>query len=179
MELQQQLFKTLLFMTICMVTGIFLQYGLALLILAINLVFFIELFLRNSNRNKRLVMWCVSQGAVLSTVIIVYFLSLKEQMAVGFSGGGTFSYLTNAYWNGSWRNLLNFALTNLQGLLGFSYPGIVFIITAVIGLLAVLWLKPNRTAFLLFLVPTILTLIGAMLRLYPFLGSRQDMSSYR
>ena len=68
--------NNLVFMTLSMIFGVFLQYGLALLIIALNIVCVIELLSAKDNRKLLFLEWVISQFIVLCAVVLVYFLSL-------------------------------------------------------------------------------------------------------
>jgi uncharacterized membrane protein len=171
MLLQHPTKKNLALMTAAMVIGIFLQYGLALLIIALNLVFFIALWSVKAGRKSILLRWFVSQLIVFCAVIAVYFLSLKQQMQVGFGA----SYLSKGYWTGGLKALLNLADSNTSAIFTFAFPGIVFLTLTVLGLILSLQAKKRYLTFMLFFFPLLLTFIAALAKLYPYLGLRQDI----
>ena len=162
-------------MTVAMVIGIFLQYGLALLIIALDMVCVIVFLCDKENRRLLLLRWGISQFIVLCAVIAVYFLSLRQQMTVGFGATSKIVYLSDAYWNGSIRSLLNFAISNMRNILDFTFSGELFIFVVVIGLIFILRDRNNYIALLMFAFPTILTFVLACARLYPYQGARQDI----
>ena len=82
-------------MVVVMGLGIFLQYGLALLVAALDLIWVALLWSPRSGRRLRLISWGSAQIVLLCIVVAVYCLSLKEQMKVGFGTGprsGSVSY---------------------------------------------------------------------------------------
>jgi hypothetical protein len=103
--------------------------------------------------------------------VAVYFLSLKEQMTVGFGSG----YLVDAYWNGSIKSILTLALSNTREIFNFAFPGIGFLFFAVLGFIAALKTKHTHIALMMFVFPMALTFVAALGKLYPYQGSRQDM----
>jgi len=68
---------------IVIVLGLFTQYGLALINLALNGFFFIHLLQNWSNRKKLLPPWITIQFVALIAVFMVYQLSLKGQFQPG------------------------------------------------------------------------------------------------
>lgn len=158
-----------IFLTIVMVISIFLQYGLALLIIALNIVFFIE-YLSKKDKHK-LFMWIASQLIVFCAVIIVYLVSLKQQMVI--SPGK--SYLSSAYWDGTINSLLGFAVSGTQGIINFTFPGTMFIFVTIIGIFSSIATKQGRIALMLLIFPILVTFVAACAKLYPYLGIRQDI----
>jgi uncharacterized membrane protein len=174
-QLRHPTWKNLAFMTFAMVTGIFLQYGLALLIFAMNLVSFIELFPTKANRKLWLLKWGISQLFVLCAIIVVCYLSLGQQMTIGFGATGTNMYLTGSYWNGSLISLFRLAVSNTYNIFIFTFPSGIFLFIAGVGLIFTLRDRNSHTAMIMFAFPTILTFIMAFAKLYPYQGARQDM----
>lgn len=168
-QLREPSWRNLIYLTTIMVLSIFLQYGLALLIIALNIVFVVDYF---SDKDKhKLFKWIASQSIVLCAVLVVYFVSLSKQMVL--SPGKV--YLSSAYWDGSLKSLWNLAVNGTQSILNFAFPGIMFVFTFVIGLISALMTKQGRIAFMIFIFPMVLTFAAACARLYPFLGARQDI----
>lgn len=165
------------FMTLAMMIGIFLQYGLALLIIALNLVCVVELLSNKANRKDLLLRWSVAQVVCLCAVVAIYSLSLRQQMRVGFGATSTISYLSRGYWDGgSLRSLLSLAITNTLNIFDFTVPGGYFTYFIVgVGFISVLQDRNRYIALMMFVFPVILTFIVASARLYPYLGARQDM----
>lgn len=121
----------------------------------------------------KLLKWVISQILVLCAVIIVYLISLKQQMVVGFGATSTSNYLANGYWDGSIKSLLNFIISGTQGIIDFSFPGIMFLFSVTVGFFAALGDRRNRTIVMMFLLPMVLTLLAAIAKLYPYMGFRQ------
>ena len=162
-------------MTCAMALGIFLQYGLAMLVIALNLVYAIHLLSTVDDRKSRLIRWATSQIIVFGAVVAVYFLSLQQQMVIGFGASPTMNYLSGAYWNGSVISLLQLAVLNTLAVFAFTFPDPFLLFMVAVGFVLILRDNRSRTALELFAVPFVLTFVAASARLYPYLGDRQDM----
>lgn len=157
-------------LTLTWVLAIFLQYGLALLIIGLNFVFIFDLIGR-TNQKRRLITWAISQIFVLSAAILVFQLSLKAQMQPG--GFGATTYLEQAYWSGSLISLPKFAIENSVDIFHFAYPGTLFLFCLCLGLFVALREPNTRKIALMFILPTAITFLAAIARLYPYHGDRQ------
>jgi len=82
--LRERKWSSLIFLVLTWVTGIFLQYGLAILILALNMVFVINWFFSKDQKVISLAKWALVQFIILGATAVVYQLSLKNQMSFGF-----------------------------------------------------------------------------------------------
>jgi uncharacterized membrane protein len=166
--------KNWVLMTLSMVIGVFLQYGLALMIIALNLVCAIMILSNKHNRKSLLIRWSLAQFIVLSAVIVLYYVSLNKQFRVGLGATATSSFLSGDYWNGSFRSLFGFVVSNTHNIFDFTFPGYVFLFLGLIGFIFVM-LKKNVIAIMMFASPIILTFILSLTKLYPYNGDRHDM----
>lgn len=159
-------------LTIAAVLGVFVQYGLALLILALNVVFAIELRAASA-RTRRVAWWSLAQAAVLAAAWVVYDQTLKHQLRPGGFGA---SYLEQGYWDGTAASLLRLTLGNTFELFGFAHPTVPIIqCLVVLGIVGLWKAAEGRRAILLLITPILVTIGAACLRLYPYLGGRQSM----
>jgi Dolichyl-phosphate-mannose-protein mannosyltransferase len=163
-------------MTIAMIVGVFTQYGLALLVASLNLVFVCELGYSTQRRILAL-KWIASQILVLSAAVAVFQLSLKQQfVAGGFGASSVSNYLASGYWNSELRSLPKFALTNTIGLIDFAFPAApLFLLLVLVGFVSCIRDPSGRRPLLILATPLLLTLVAACVRLYPYLGGRQDI----
>jgi uncharacterized membrane protein len=152
--------------------SMFVQYGLALLMLALNLVFAIELR-EAGQRARRIALWALAQTAGLAAAWVVYDQTLRHQLRPG--GFGAF-YLGQGYWDGSLPSLVRLAVGNTFEVFAFAHPAVpVLQVLVVLGVVRC-WRTPDgRRAILLLATPVLVTLGAACLRLYPYLGARQSM----
>jgi hypothetical protein len=172
-QIRNPSWRNLTLMTLSMVLGIFLQYGLALLIISLNFIFVIELV--SAKDNRKLLGWTVSQLIVLCAVVAVYYLSLKQQFRFGFETSPTTTFLLDAYWNGSIKSIFSLVFYNTNNIFDFTFHGLMFLFVVVIGFIAALIKKHNRIALLMLIFPMALTFLAACARLYPYQGIRQDI----
>lgn len=159
-------------LTAAIVLAIFVQYGLALLVLALNVIFALELWAAGE-RTRRLGGWTAAQLVALAAAWRVYDQTLRHQLRPGGFGA---DYLAAGYWDGSLRSLMRLTLGNTFELFGFAYPSVPLLQALVVMGAIALWRTPaGRRAVLLLVVPVLVTLAAAGLRLYPYLGARQSM----
>ena len=159
------------FFSLILVTGVFTQYGLSLLMFALNLVFLLTLCQRHDWKSLVL-KWSMIQFFVLCSVLVVYQIALKYQMRVGYEEGT----LGNAYWKGSWASLPIWAVKNSANLVDFAFPAKrVFLFAFVALFLLAAKYRPGVKIFSLFLTPVLVVLAAACARLYPYYGIRQDI----
>ena len=164
-----------------MAVGIFLQYGLVLLILGLDAVFLVVVITAKRSTGRRWGGWIAVQAAILVAGLAVYLLALRGQWAPGF-GGGAGKYLVGTYGAGSAGSVVRLAAANTLDLLSFAFPGrfsfLVLGLLFLIGLLASA-LESRRTGdygpLTYLLVPVLLALAAASFKLYPYGGIRQDM----
>jgi uncharacterized membrane protein len=71
-QLRRPTWSNWLLMTLAMVVGIFLQYGLAMLVIALNLVCAIELWYAKGARKSLIIRWSAAQIIVLGAVALCH-----------------------------------------------------------------------------------------------------------
>lgn len=155
------------------------QYGLAILIVAINTVFLL-LSWRFEKVRRSLGLWGVAQIAVAVFIFVVYETSLKSQLTLE---RGSY-YLSHGYWNGSLWNLFQLATLNTRGIFEFAFPGKLFAVLCLYALMTYFVMSSgeckggpsNKLTFLFcFLLPFIITFVLSLGGLYPYLGGRQTI----
>lgn len=164
--------STWIALTVLSMLSLFVQYGLALLVLALNLVFVIEL--RHADqRARRIALWAAAQAAALAAAWVVYDQTLRHQLRPGGFGA---SYLGQGYWDGTLPSLLRLTAGSTFELFAFTHPAVPILqILVVLGIVR-FWRTPQgRQAILLVVTPVAVTLGAACLRLYPYLGGRHSM----
>ena len=166
--------KWLVYFTLTSLIGILTQYGLALLLLAVNIVFIINWSI--SNRQKMMILkWAIAQLLLLATVWFVYETTLKHQLIVG--GFGSF-YLSDGYWStgeGVLAGIPSFFFNNTIQILEYMYPIWIPLWGALIlaGVVFSNKTKELKTVLWVFFVALIATFIGGVFRLYPYVANRQ------
>ncbi len=161
-------------LTLLWVVAIFTQYGLVVLIGALNLVFLIEWILAPRDQKPDILKWGLTQIIGVVALIIVYGVALREQMSVEFGIG----YLADGYWDGTVASLRQVAIGNTNKLIyaAFSIPNKLrypFLALLGLGTLGAFLDQKRRLFFLLLLAPMGVVFGLALLRLYPYNGSRQ------
>jgi hypothetical protein len=164
-------------MTVLFAASVFVQYGLAILIAALNVVFVIDWYFgERRNRLGRVFQWNISQVVVVGAVIVVYTVSLSRQMKIGFGATSTTNYLANAYWDGMFKTLGQFLVSNTIDQFAFVFPmAEMAMILIGMGVLYAAQSRTGRTALMMLLAPVGLTMIAALARLYPYRGGKQDI----
>jgi hypothetical protein len=153
--------------------GVFAQYGLALLLLALNVVFVVELR-RVERRRERVTRWALIQVVALMAAWLVYDKTLRHQL---HPGGFGVAYLAQGYWDGSLRSLLRLVVGNTFELFGFAHPAVPILQGLVLLGVIELWRTTDgRRAVLLLVTPILITIAAACLHLYPYLGARQSIA---
>lgn len=153
--------------------SIAVQYGLALLAVALNIVFLIDLGI-GTHRLRRAAVWGVAQLPAIAVAWWVYDTTLRHQLRPGGFGA---DYLAQGYWDGSAASLAHLTLGNTFELFRFAHPATPLLQALVLLGVIHLWATvPGRRAILLLVMPMVVTIAAACLRLYPYLGARQSMS---
>jgi hypothetical protein len=155
-----------------MVISIFTQYGLALMILALNGVMLIHLLRNRDGRKDFLVKWIAIQSIALVAVFVVVRLSLQAQWQ-GYQG---FTHLNAGYWDKETLfSAIRFVYYGSRDLIKFAYPGYVFTLLLYTGAVVLIYLHWRSTIILLIGLPFIVVIGASLLRLYPYGGMRQDI----
>ncbi|MBC7815009.1 MAG: glycosyltransferase family 39 protein [Burkholderiales bacterium] len=178
--LRQANWKNAAKLSAVIVLGIASQYGIALLLLSLNLIV-AGLWLRpalddGAARINRplLLRWIVIQIVGLAVSLLMYVLLLRNQLLPGGVGGG--GYLADAYWDGTIRSLLWLIFFQTYQILDFPFVfSSLFLLLFGVGLFSVWRIRPNRVALWLLLLPLLLTFIAALFRLYPYHGHRHTI----
>ncbi|MDZ4769774.1 MAG: glycosyltransferase family 39 protein [Chloroflexota bacterium] len=154
--------------------SIFTQYGLALVIASLNIVFFIDWLRSQDRRIRALTIWICLQAIVFVSVVIVYFTTLRFQFtAGGFAGTG---YLASSYGDGTLGSLVNLIIKSTREIIEFTFPGDIFFLLTLIGGAAVISQRRYRDAGITIVwVLFPLTIVAAFLRFYPYHGARQNI----
>jgi uncharacterized membrane protein len=155
-----------------MAISIFTQYGLALLILALNGVMLIHLFRNRDGRKDLLFKWIAIQSVVLVAAFVVIRLSLQAQ----WEGYRSFTHLNAGYWDkDTLFSALRFAYKGSRDLIKFAYPGYVFTLLLYVGAVVLIYLHWRSTIIYMISLPFVVVIGAALLRFYPFGGMRQDI----
>jgi len=172
------------------VGGIALQYGLIVLLVALNVVYAVRWMKRQTRLSPG--MWAGVQAACLAMALLVYKVSAKEQMRPNaFGNVWAKFYMGNGYWNKHLPSLPVFIASRSVGVWKFalSVPGLIFPLLGLITLVLLLRhsrsAKPSATeteeisnarlSLLLWGVVTGLTALLALVHKYPYLNGRQMM----
>lgn len=182
--------RHLLALGACWVAAILTQYGLALLILPLNLWLLWEAarnwWTAEGRERQRIVVWmALLQGALVLAVGAVLILSLRDQLRAGSFAGD--SYLRGTYWDQIPASLPSFLIVNSLSIARAAYSEAIFgqnwdiavlLMLTGFGALAVLLAKRQTQPALLrtLLLATYgITMLFGLLRLYPYGGGRQTM----
>lgn len=172
--LEKSTWQNFLFLSSIIFVSIFMQYGLAVLVLSVNIVFFIRV--RKLHQPVRAAaLWSFAQVIGLIAAYAVYHLSIKHQFA---SGGFGADYMRLGYWDGMIQHLLRMVILNTADIIGFAFPAAYlltgFVIFGIIGIIRDR--SPMKAISLMMLgIPLATTFIFALARLYPYMGARQTI----
>lgn len=159
-----------------MAVSIFTQYGLALLILSLNLIVVVRL-LRGQWSTRALWLWVGANLVAVAAVAAVYELSLKHQfVSGGFGSTAGSDYLASGYWDRTARSSWQLLVRNTGAIVEFALPGAVSIFACVLGVVAAV--RSDRSQRLmaeLLLVPFVVTFGAALARAFPYIGERQTI----
>lgn len=153
------------------VLALFTQYGFAVLIVSLNLIFLAYVW-RSAERRRALMIWGVVQAFFLLASVGVYVLSLKTHLVTSQE---MLWYLSKGLWDQTLRSLVRLSVWNTLEIITFAYPTTLTILLLAAGLLQAIRVERSWVGPLLLVVPMALTLGLAMLNLYPYLADRQTI----
>jgi hypothetical protein len=175
--------KNVIVLALVWILSILTQYGLALLILTLNLIFAIAWLFSKERKVDLIAKWGIVQVLGMGAVVVVYQLSLKNQMRIGWGATSTSNYLQSAYWDGAFSSLPKFAVKNTLDIFSFAYPtseilsysvAILFLLICSIGVVTAL-LARKWIVLAMFLLPMGSTLFAAVAQIYPYHGQRHTI----
>jgi hypothetical protein len=156
--------------------SLFMHYGLALIVLALNGVIAVHLWRAKAERKGLLVKWSAIQLLLLLVALGVIRLSLAEQWQEGGFWGAKGLYLERGYWDGAGlSSAVRFVYRGTRGLIEFAFPGLGFALVVYCGALVAVILRRHTLLPFLLGFPFPVFIAAALLRLYPYLGARQDL----
>lgn len=163
-----------LLMVIAFSLSIFTQYGLVVLVVALNFVFLVAISSHDDKRNL-VSKWMLAQLICAMAVVVVYEVALKEQYQPGGFAGA--SYLSKAYWQGgTLRSLMAFALKNTRELIDFAFHSAeLFPLLVGVGLVTSLRKDRRSLAFSIFVASVSVTFVLASIGIFPYHGGRQTI----
>jgi hypothetical protein len=151
--------------------GILLQYGLVLLILALDAIVVVRMALPSKGGRDDWLKWGAVQVAVITASVGVYFLSLRAQWQPGGFGAG--GHLAGAYWDPTVESVLGFLARQTKDIIDLAFPGSLFLLVFYIGA-AVLAVDRTRWRFALYAgVPFVGAAAAGVASIYPYHGGRQ------
>jgi len=150
--------------------GICLQYGLALLIMALNLAFLVEvLWMRRNTRSAA--MWASGQSVVLVAAAAVWSSSLRQQFSTG-----AFEYLVRGYFEGPLASVPSFLLRQTYEMVLFAFPDPPLVILLIATGILAAFIGDGSPANLSHLgVPFLVAATAGLFSLYPYVGARQSI----
>lgn len=158
-----------------LVVGLVTHYGLALLAAAIGLVTVATLAQRRAPSSVW-IRWMSAQFVGLLTVAVVDLSTLRNQVAAGAGGlTGQYTYLAEGFANGSLRSMIHLALLQTPRILELAYPSALVVFLVALGLTLGGTAGTARRAIYLLVVPLAITFAAAVMHVYPYMGSRQDL----
>jgi 4-amino-4-deoxy-L-arabinose transferase-like glycosyltransferase len=161
--------KNLIILIFVSIIGIFTQFGIAIFLVSINIIFVWVWFLR-SDRKNLLIKWVVGQLAILLSIYLLWEVSLKHHWT---SGGFGLQYLSSTYWDPMQVSLVNYIYVNTRNIFMFSYSaGNFMIIFLLISFFLGLSWRERWSIVGIFTAVMGTDLLFGLLRLYPYDGTR-------
>ena len=154
------------------VLGLLTQYGMGLLLTALNLVCILA-FLGSGQPIATYRRWFLTQLPAAAVAVVLYLTVVRYQAAVvGEAGLG---YLKPYYWDGTTPGFLELLMSQEHDIVAYALPGLLPLILWAIGLLACVFVARSRLAAAFFLVPVAVTVLAAIVGVYPYGAIRQDI----
>jgi uncharacterized membrane protein len=162
--------RDLAFVVASFSAAVFLQYGLALLIVSLNCAFIVEvLWLRR--QKGQAVRWVAGQAVVLMAAAFVWASTLRFQ----FSYGG-FHYLSRGYFEGPATSMLSFLFRQTYEIVLFAFPDPPLLILLIgTGIIAAIVDGGSARKYSHLALPLLVAAAGGIMRLYPYVGARQSI----
>ena len=164
---------TMVAMAFAVAASIFLQYGFVLLVAALNVLVLMHFVRSRPYPRRAMAGWAIAQLPGMLTMILVYFIALKDQLALAKMV--KLGYLADGYWDGSATGFFALFVGGPISLIDFSFPRPLLLFLVIAGLASMFmreapkWLMPFLAA------PLAITFVGALAGIYPFGGLRQDI----
>jgi dolichyl-phosphate-mannose-protein mannosyltransferase len=155
------------------VVALFTQYGLALLGAALAAVTVLWLVL---TRQPARVWgrWALVQAAALASIAAIVQLGLARQLADGKGGvTRTVRYLAGGYWDRNVESPLAFIITRSEQLSSYAFPGAVFTLLLLTGMLSAAGDRSARRGLAIVVASLAVAIGAALVHAYPFGGLRQ------
>lgn len=154
------------------VLGLLTQYGIGLLLTALNLACLGALALAKqppaSYRN-----WFLAQLPAALVALVLYLTVIRYQMPLVAEAG--VGYLSPYYWGTAGTSLLEFLAGPERNIVAFAFPGVLFLALWCVGLMAFLTGVRSGLATVFCLAPVAVTVLAAGVGMYPFGAIRQDI----
>ncbi len=154
------------------VLGLVTQYGMGLLLTALNLVC-LGAFLYAKRPLASYRYWLLAQLPAAAVAVVLYLTVVRHQMPLVSEAG--VGYLQPYYWDGAGQSLLAFLTSSQHNIVAFAFPGLLMLLLWAMGLLAFLFGAQSGLATALCLAPMALTIFAAMTGVYPYGEIRQDI----
>jgi hypothetical protein len=144
--------------------------------LAIGIYAAIRLLTKEAPRRLK-VEWAITQLAAAALVIVAYFTHLERLKGNAGELLARDGWLRRSYYHPESQSVLGFLHTATSDLFGYLFAnptlGRWMIYVFLIGIGLILW-RNRRVEVLALILPLAVTAVAAMLRVYPYGGSRHD-----
>jgi uncharacterized membrane protein len=149
--------------------GVLTQYGLAVLVLSLNLALPLEIEWRGSRGTLK--KWALAQAGVVVAVAWVISSTLRFQFATG-----GFGHVARGYFQGPLLSLPSYLFRQTYELVLFSFPDppLVILLMGTAIAVAATTKSPLRS-FGHLVVPFIMAVVAGVLGFYPYVGARQGI----
>jgi hypothetical protein len=171
--IEQRSWKSVGLVAVTVLVSILMQYGLALLVLALDGVMVARFLLTRRATRGDLLKWGVIQFAILAASALVYLLSLRQQWQPGGFGAG--GHLSGAYWIGSSESALSYLLRQTKDIVDFAFPGYMFLVLFYAGGVVLVFSPQAWNQLIYVSAPFLVVAAAGLTRLYPYHAGRQDL----
>jgi hypothetical protein len=149
--------------------GVLTQYGLALLVLSLNLAWLLETDWRSARVAIR--MWVLAQAACLLVIAWLIPTTLRFQ----FTQGG-FSYVSRGYFEGPLETLAGFIFRQSYEVLLFAFPDPPLVILLMgTAIVAGVSARGSVRRYAHLFTPFGVAVAAGILGVYPYVGARQSI----
>ena len=149
------------------------QYGLALMLTALNLVL-IASFLLNKRSLRGHGNWVLTQlpAAIVAGIL---FVTVVQYLQANVNVSATVGYLAIYHWDGTVQGLWELFASPPHNLIVYALPGELMMLLVAVGLIGSLMKSETALAAAVLLAPVAVTYGMAVLGIYPYGAVRQDL----
>ena len=152
--------------------GLFVHYSTAMVLLAINAVFLLNIILMKEPRRELFLKWLAVQAVLILATLALYALGLRQQLDPVLTAG----YIQGGLWEGSsLRSAIQFVYGSVRELIELTYPGYLFTLMLYTGAVVLIIVHRRKLFPYLIAAPIVVVTFGSLLRIYPLSGESQNL----